>query len=263
MRVVGIDPGPKKGLAIFDGQDRHVPISESRAYIASLASESDVLVCWDAPLTGPSAAVVLGDDGADSSFTKRLIESFFSREGTGFKTPSGISVSGYASCSHWALTRSLIGLPRTGPFDHANTPFELIGTDLPRPKAGRFVVEVHPALALWLWCKQDAASIDSWEYKNKKNSQLQHRLWRNVLKTAQVAEVLNDVRDVPPTTDDELDARVAYALGRLWVEAPDAVVVLGNLDVGTFLVPRVAGVEEAFARFLQPSGSRKRSRRPS
>lgn len=133
MRVIGIDPAPAKGLAVFDGQDRHIPIDKSRSFIAHLAEQSDVLVCWDAPLTGPGAAVVSGGEGTDSSFSKRQIESFFSRTHTGFKAPKGISVLGYAGCPHWALTRSLVGLPRTGPFDDAKTPFELIGADLPRP----------------------------------------------------------------------------------------------------------------------------------
>jgi hypothetical protein len=82
------------------------------------------------------------------------------------------------------------------------------------------------------------------------------QLWHTLLINQQVAEALSAVRDLPPASDDEFDARIAYALGKMWLEAPGAVVLLGNLDVGTLLVPRVVAVEEAFARFLQSPRAR-------
>lgn len=258
MRVIGIDPAPSKGLAVFDGQDRLIPIAKSRSYITGLSKQSDVLVCWDAPLTGPGAAVISGAEGTDSTFSKRPIERFFSLTHTGFKTPTGISVLGYSGCSHWALTRSLIGLPKTGPYDQPNIPFNLVEVDLPRPEAGRHVAEVHPALALWLWCRYEAAPGALWDYK--KDAQLRMQLWHTLLMNQQVAEALSAVRDLPPASDDEFDARIAYALGKMWLEAPGAIVLLGNLDVGTFLVPRVVAVEEAFARFLQSPRARQLAR---
>ncbi len=54
-----------------------------------------------------------------------------------------------------------------------------------------------------------------------------------------------------PISDDELDARIAWALGRLWIEDEGSVNLLGNLEYGTFLLPKIMGLEEAFLRFAQ------------
>ena len=105
MNVIGIDPAPAKGLDTFDGKDRHVALHNARAFMLALASGSDVLVCWDAPLTGPPTAVVAGAEASKSAYTQRPNESFFSRDNTGFKTPAGISVRGYSGCPHWTLSR--------------------------------------------------------------------------------------------------------------------------------------------------------------
>ena len=164
MRVVGIDPAPTKGLDVFDGSDRHVAVDGARSFVGSLCTGQSVLVCWDAPLTGPPTAAVYGGEGSGSAFSQRPIESFFSKAGTGFKTPSGIAVRGCCGCPHWALSRALLGLPRVRPFDAAQEmlPLTLVITDAP-PTTGFHVVEVHPAVAIWLWCRERRDSTGSWE----------------------------------------------------------------------------------------------------
>jgi predicted nucleotidyltransferase len=52
-----------------------------------------------------------------------------------------------------------------------------------------------------------------------------------------------------------MDARVAFVLGRLWLDAPDSVRLLGGVDEGTFLVPDVEGLEEAFGEFISRHAS--------
>jgi predicted RNase H-like nuclease len=69
------------------------------------------------------------------------------------------------------------------------------------------------------------------------------------LKVPAVADVLSNVRATVPTSDDQLDARVAYALGRLWLDDPASVALLGDADNGSFLVPRLPGLEKAFRSF--------------
>jgi hypothetical protein len=141
MKVVGIDPAPKKGLTVFDGTDYHVPVSDAARFIKDLTTNSDVLLCWDAPLTGPPLGAVAGRETGRSAFTQRPIEAFFSRASTGYKTSKGISVQPYSGCPHWAISRSLIGLPRVGPFDARDEalPFRLVATDNP-PKHRRTIV---------------------------------------------------------------------------------------------------------------------------
>ena len=108
MRIVGIDPAPSKGLHVFDGQHAQVPVEHCRAFLAELESSPNVLLCWDAPLTGPSSGTVAGNEAVGRDFTQRLVESFFRKASTGFKAPKGVSVLGYAGCPHWTLGRSLM-----------------------------------------------------------------------------------------------------------------------------------------------------------
>jgi hypothetical protein len=251
MRVSGIDPAPTKGLAVFDGTDRQIGLEDSAAFVTELASSDDHLVCWDAPLTGPPSSVVGGAAAKGAAFSQRPIESFFSRANTGFKTPKGISVQGYSGCPHWALTRCLLGLPRVGKFDAQaeSLPFLPLTRDDQRPVRGRCVVEVHPAVALWLWCREGRRATASWLYKKDRTVVLE--LWEELLKVPSVAGVLSGARATVPKSDDQLDARVAYALGRLWLDDPVSVLLLGDADSGTFLVPYVQGIEEAFRLFVE------------
>lgn len=250
MKVSGIDPAPTKGLSVFDGADREVRLEESAAFVGRLAGEVDCLVCWDAPLTGPPSTVVAGAAAEGAAFSQRPIESFFSRASTGFKTPKGISVQGYSGCPHWALTRCLLGLPRVGKFDAPaeSLPFLPLTREEQRPVGGRYVVEVHPAVALWLWCREGRGATASWRYKKDRTVLLE--LWEGLLRVPAVAGVLAEVQATVPTSDDQLDARVAYALGRLWLDDPVSVVLLGDANSGTFLVPSVNGIEMALRLFV-------------
>ena len=248
MIVLGIDPAPSKGLTVFDGVDQHVPLGEARAFLGDVEARSDVLICWDAPLTGPPSSVLDGGIAGNSSYTQRPIESFFSRAATRYKTPKGISVRGYAGCPHWAVSRSLVGLPRTGSYDTAfeHLPFRLIASN-PSPGAGKWIVEVHPAVALWLWCRDRVPLTQDWEYK--KSADLVVWFW-DLLLEAQLnrLDVLKELE--PPRNDDELDARIAFALGVLWADGEDGgITLLGDLDAGTFLLPSVPGLTSAFREF--------------
>lgn len=249
VRVFGIDPAPTKGMAVFDGEDRHISIPESRSFIDTLKTESNLLVCWDSPLTGPPLSVVEGGLANGSAFSQRPIEGFFSQAQTGFKTPHGISVRLYSGCPHWALSRSLFGLPRTGPFDMETLPFRLISGEDQQPTSGQWIAEVHPALALWLWCRKDRELDASWAYKQ--DAVVRRNLWNQLLQVPVVSRALSPTCPVAPSSDDVLDARVAYALGHLRLHEPQSVVVLGNLDTGTFLLPKVDGLVEAFRAFTQ------------
>jgi hypothetical protein len=247
MKVIGVDPAPRKGIAVFDGEDRYIAVGESRRFVDELNTMSDLLVCWDSPLTGPPSSVVLGMEASGSAFSQRPVESFFRRTGPGFKAPPRISVCGYSGCPHWAMSRSLLGFPRTGPFDKGAVPFRLVAEDCPRAVDGHLIVEVHPALALWLWCRAMRPNNASWDYK--RDETVRGELWDHICRVPDVARILS--ASDAPCSDDVLDARVAYTLGRLWLEKPASVVLLGDLDKGTFLLPNVDGLQAAFRSFSQ------------
>jgi len=142
-------------------------------------------------------------------------------------------------------------MPRVGIYDAdaGQLPFRLESDDAKRPTSGRHIVEVHPAVAIWLWCRWRREANDSFFYKT--DPHVRTDVWESLLRVRSVRSVLSRVRAVPPTSDDELDARVAYALGRLWLDEPESVVLLGSADAGAFLVPRVAGIVEAFYAFIK------------
>ena len=251
MNVIGIDPAPTKGLDAFDGRDHRLPLPKAVEFIGDLRVGDDVLICWDAPLTGPPGEVLHGGAPSGSDFSQRQIEKFFSRSRHGFKVPPGISVLGYSGCSHWAISRSLLGFPRVGPYDASEhtLPFRLVSTDT-APQSGRWVVEVHPAVAIWLWCRALREPAAEWRYKGA--PLIVSELWRR-LRTIRGFTALFAASLSAPTSDDQLDARVAYALGRLWLEKSNEVMLLGGLDAGTFLVPKVEGLAESFTAFFAGS----------
>jgi len=78
-------------------------------------------------------------------------------------------------------------------------------------------------------------------------------LWGRLLAIPSVSPVLSEGPIEAPHSDDVLDARVAYLLGRLWLNGSRSVVLLGGADQGTFLLPRVAGLEAAFTSFVAKS----------
>ena len=272
-RVVGIDPGPKKGLHCFDGtgetpKPEQIPLSESRTYLQSLEKDASALVCWDAPLTGPPplSTAFDGQGPKGSDLSQRPIEAFFSRNKNGLKVPKGISVMPYSGCPHWTISRALLGLPRMGPYDQADgLPFQLCTTNDP-PSSGPLIVEVHPAVALWLWTKEEYESQNdiSWQYKKEPETlaklakcliaklpegslreMLQAIIYNNLESTDENGKVIGGC------TDDDLDCFIAYALGTIWLQDNSKVILLGDSDTGSFLVPNVDDIAKKWKVFRQ------------
>jgi len=150
------------------------------------------------------------------------------------------------------LSRSFIGHPRVGPYDAPEDalPFHLMASN-PPPRSGRWVVEVHPAVVIWPWCRGVRGATAEWKYQGQAG--LAAEIWETPHRRCRSCEHFTGNTSVAPSSDDQLDARVAYALGRLWVEAPDEVILLGDINAGTFLLPRVEGLADACAAFIERS----------
>ena len=207
LSIHGCDVAPAKGADIFDGSElRHYSVNELVGYAAKCTSSR--LLSWDSPLTGPS-----DPDGltlVDGDLTQRPIEQFFSRKGP-YKVPKGISVRPYSGCPHWTVSQRVLGLPRIGPFSCiiGKLPYRPLfeQKDLESVVDGRgpFVVEVHPAVAIWLWCRKQHTM--DWVYKGKKNVANVKVLWDIV------RQCVPSARNLPrPANDDQLDALVAWLL---------------------------------------------------
>ena len=273
MRVVAIDPAPAKESTMYsaEGGFRSVPASEMRGVLKDLASP--VLLCWDAPLTGPRHVEEAGLGFRD--FSQRCLDSFFTRtkpfpsktkppssqKVKDFKAPKGISVQPYSGCPHWTISRSVLGLPRLGPYDQCDAlPFRLLPNETfggdgkaVSKENDRFVVEIHPAVAAWLWCK-DLPPTDGfppktdWTYKGGKKEEraAKTRLWEQMWE-----HISLKIRDTlpKPKNDDQFDAAVGYVLGSKWLNGDRDVLLLGNRGRGSMLLPRVDGLEEKWTEF--------------
>ena len=257
MRVVSIDPHPAKDsvVCLEDGSDRvqflRKTPAELRAFLNCLA-KTEVLLCWDAPLTGPKLCG--SNSGVD--FYWRPIECFFARQErvgaqrkrnkTHFEVPRGVSVLPYAGCAHWTITRSLLGLPRVGPFDHnSGLPFDLL-TDPrldPRSVKRASVVEVHPGVAGWLWCREQRCPNSDWQYKKK--PAIRASLWEIIRRHWKPKW-----GECPrPSNDDKFDAAIGYMVGRLWLDGDSAVGLIGGQETGAWLLPAAKELAQAWEEF--------------
>jgi len=263
VQVISIVPAANKESTVLDWGYRIEAISASRlaTLLRSAQSRPSTFVCWPTPLTGPYGP----DDTApwlESDHNQRPIETFFkvkkhSEKGE-FKTPKGISVAAYASCPQWALSRRLLGLPRVGPYDQREElPFRLVASKDDIKEPGPYVAEVHPALAVWLWCRGVLPASQSWAYRN--NADLLYLFWKTIAQRLALKQLSSENREafnrVEPTSGEQLDVLVAGLLGQLWshdVRGPDGkplVVLLGNRSLGALLLPNTTGLERGFAKY--------------
>ena len=261
VSVISIDPAPSKtstvcrGTAFEHGKYFCETTPENLRHLLK-GVEPNTLVCWDAPLTGPRDPTDRAGQW-DRDFSQRPIERFFARQETGFKAPSGISVLPYSGCPHWAITRSLLGLPRTGPYDtgYDDLPFRLLpGQERdgnPRPS----IVEIHPAVAAWLWCRgSDGFPQDTEQWPYKKDRALREQIWRLICRKTRVATCPDPLAN---GDDDEFDAAVGYRLGVLYLQdrhkpvSRRRVILLGDRETGSFLVPKADGLSKSWDEFVK------------
>lgn len=186
MNIVGVDTAPKKSTTLFDRQHgwREIEAVDLPSLVGEWSTEQRFLACWDAPLT-----IGMGHD----RFYERQIKSFF-RNHRDFTTPEGISIRPFAGCPNWAITHATLGLLGTK-LDSAvqdDLPLSFIAEGPPPRLPGAYVGEVHPAVAIWLWCR-DRLPDGPWTYKKLKRSR--ETVWE-VLQEM----IPNDLPDTTPKT---------------------------------------------------------------
>lgn len=110
----------------------------------------------------------------------------------------------------------------------------------------KLVVEIHPAVAAWLWCRgKICPPEDDWTYKGGKgNDDLRQQMWEHIRNRT------DDPLPRPKDKDgDEFDALVGYVLGTKWLRGDDDVVLLGDRGTGAMLLPRVEDLEKEWDSF--------------
>lgn len=249
--VLGIDPAPAKKTVIFDGKE--FIIKDHNELIEYLKDHENVLICWDAPLTGPHGC----KKNVTNAFSQRPIEAFFTRSHKkyDFKVPKGISVMGYSGCPHWAITKSVLGLPKIGQYEQEiETPYQLITSDL--YSSGKCVVEVHPAVAIWLWCKGDIPEEMTWLYKSDRVTFgiILEKLATKKIISIEIKNMFDAIlkKHKGKIPDDHLDAYIAWYLGNQFLHKKQEhpVVLIGNTNTGAWLLPNLKDISSAFKIFI-------------
>ncbi len=282
---VGVDPAPSWGGAvaecIYKGgkfgcfqlhkKKKHGELRTRLTELANLSSEEYAIVGWDAPLTGPPkpddetnslCKGQLSDRGIEKALRRIVVRKRTEvKKQTGVK---GVSVRPFGGCSHWTITRNLVGLPRVGKWDRQEKclPFHLLTEDALLSKKS-YIVEVHPAVALWLWVSEDNLELQRDEsyfiYKGgskKQEDQLKRRgeildrvfkHWENNEATVRFMDDLDlkleTHRKLIIESGDSLDAFIAMALVCLFVRSrtmqPDQrpVKLFGDRERGAMLLP--------------------------
>lgn len=256
LKIVGIDPAPGSDsvLCFYDGEKlvfKSLKANELFHFLKSCEAQKNVLITWDAPLTGPPLFPRTDERKyAKGDFTQRDIEKFFMRKGYGHKPPSGISTQGYSGCQHWTITKALTGLPLLGPycqqddlpFYHVVSAEEELTGDKPN------IVEVHPALAIYLWIDYFSPpfKVENWNYKQ--DDDVRTTLLRHLC-TGPLENISKKLDKAKVYSDDHLDAFVAWALGHYLANQDTTdpkVKVMGDQKRGSMLLPYVPQIFEGF-----------------
>ena len=259
-RVVGVDPAPKKSSTIcfYDGESLGFAALKAHKLLKlmkDLKSKEDVLITWDAPLTGPPILEHGDEEHAECYFYFRWIEHFLRTNGT-YKPPTGISTLGYAGCPHWAITKAATGLPILGPYcaSSDDLPFHHVVSEKDKlcdKKAN--IIEVHPATAIYLgiYSSKEHNEINDWRYKQYRGIQkeLFNKLMSTFFEDLQIKPCVDQIK-----SDDHLDAFVAWALGHLYVtqsENQPVVRIMGNWKTGSMLLPWDKDLFSGFDAFFE------------
>lgn len=227
MHVIGIDPAPTKETAVFDGQSfTFWSAHEVAEGVASLAAaHDDLLLAWDAPL---------GLDPGPSHFYSRQVDKVAKRVIAGWVAEGrveakAIGVAHAAGCPHNLLTQAALGLPVGGP----KAPWRLCGVGDPAPRAGRWLVEVHPAVALGAWWP-GPGPMPRYKAGGKSSASRVREARRGVVSWLQ-REHAFPAGEPASFTDDHIDAWLAWRLASLLLEGGAA--AWGPEGGGYYLMP--------------------------
>jgi predicted RNase H-like nuclease len=278
MHVIGIDPAPGKESTICSPNGstndvfENVPATEIAGKIKTMTNgHGPFLICWDAPLTGPKL------NGKrtfrpEKNYSQRGIEAFFNtaykpgHDATrwGTNNVKGINVQPYCGCPHWTISRAAFGYPILGDFctPQSRLKWQLQTQEAYSPSsAGKDIVEVHPALALWLMQPEDQRHRQDYTYKGNRTTAAERadargRLFagmKHFVRNDTEAKAMIDNISVEELNDDKLDSLTAWALGTLWTKNSGDVRLMGDEVNGTFLLPTsrsdFAAMQSCFEQF--------------
>jgi hypothetical protein len=250
--IIGIDPAPSKATWFCYGRLGDVPTfercvpTEVRAEIERLVhGEADVVVLWDAPLRlDPGNFHNRRIDRATAAWIK-------SAETRGLLGKAAVGVSAAAQCPHNLLTQHVWGLPVGKPaFD-----FGLVDPGTASVTKGRWLAEVHPAVAAAAWWIAFCGEV--FERYKTGGRQTSSCVAASLKRLSDFFEAHAEFDSWGPAkaqfeakqgssgiqiSDDHLDAWMAWRLGVGLIEGDTHVV--GPVDGGTYVLPQNASWKE-------------------
>jgi len=229
--VVGVDPAPSKatvavlGTSASDVSVVEVPARKLGAWLDKLEAKHErILLTWDAPLSFDSK-YGLSDRPVDKGLRAFTLQK--EKEGRFGKKPRAISVLPFSGCPHWTVTCESLGMPFGAPRAHQPEGPE----DL---RDGLNVAEVHPAVAIGLWWLLENPEGEFPRYKKGSGIKVA-KAGRN---RASLVPMLKKKTGLPSrcfASADEMDASVAWALGRMWLDGKSK--LAGGIEDGGYLLP--------------------------
>lgn len=245
FRIISVDPAPGKPSTLYDSSDqkfRHLSPAALDTYLIKARNETErLLLVWDAPLTGPPSTDRIAEcqNAGDPNpyYMRRLEQRLRARYS------QLVNILGYAGCSHWAISRAVLGLPKVGRYCSDCIPFRhVVKNDRP-VELGHYVVETHPALA--------AAMLDTSvtdllrEYKGSRvSAETRKDATRKLFEHLKSWCEQHHPEIIPTlpqevTGDDEFDALVGYVIATVWINGGNSVEVVGNQADGAMLLPHI------------------------
>ncbi len=215
LKILGIDPAPGKESVVYDGKKfLSFDYKELKRYL--FAHKEPLLICWDAPL---------GVD-VEESLTMKRVE----KELRALKPPKGINVLPFATCPHWTISQYLFGLPNICGCE----PKAKLITSFCASLEKLNIIEVHPALSMWLWLRDKDLN---WHYKGNrvKKSEVKKRIVEIV---KALSQKFREIAFPKIENDDQLDAFVAWLLGYFFIHEPTHVEFTGSTKEA-LLIPAV------------------------
>ena len=237
--------------------------------------DEKILICWDAPLTGPDFNNIKEFKNSkkvkfyEGNFSDRKIEKWLRdliheiKENGNPKrqkkdSAKGVSVSHYSGCTHWTISQYIFGLPRIGKNNSEKLPFELVKCDECKNHINHHIVEVHPAVAMYFWlgCLSKYKNFKKGDLKEETSTDRIKKIWDcsdnkkcsdndngnyNNIKEVYCKIFPNCENQPCPENDDQLDALVAYMLGKAWLKKDSKetlkVKLFGDENTGAMLLP--------------------------
>jgi len=229
-KVIGVDPAPGKNTWMFDDEDgfsESTPGRLSQALSEMAKGAKRILIAWDAPLAFDEKFGFT--DRPIDKVARRFIKNSRSRIADG-----AVSVQPFGSCPHWTISCHVMGFPyRTG----EGNAYQLIGdlSDL-KSRKRKYVIEVHPALALALWWIDSSRSGKMERYKPGRRVTVKD----SKEKMNSIVEMLEETFEQfhehhKPDNPDKLDAWVAWKLGKEAVE--EKAKLVGSGAEGYYVLP--------------------------